>query len=146
MESDKPTFEPRLRVLVVEDNDDIARSLAMLLELWGHDAAIVDRAEAALEAVRTHRPAVVLMDIGLPGMDGYEVAKMLRRQEGCDKVMLVAMTGYGQDEDRRRAQEAGFDRHLVKPVDPDVLQELLANCESLTRAPRERELSVKSLR
>jgi CheY-like chemotaxis protein len=146
MESNTPTLEPRLRVLVVEDNDDIARSLAMLLELWGHDAEIVDRAEAALEAVRTRRPAVVLMDIGLPGMNGYEVAKMLRRQEGCDKLMLVAMTGYGEEEDRRRAQEAGFDRHLVKPVDPDVLQELLANCESLTRSPRERELSVESLR
>jgi two-component system CheB/CheR fusion protein len=127
MELNKSAPEPRLRVLVVEDNDDVARSLVMLLELWGHDAKIADRAEAALEAVQTHRPAVVLMDIGLPGMDGYEVAKMLRRQEGCDTPMLVAMTGYGQDEDRRRAREAGFDLHLVKPVDPDVLQELLAS-------------------
>lgn len=127
MKSNKSAPEARLRVLVVEDNDDVARSLAMLLELWGHDAEIVDRAEAALKAVQTHRPAVVLMDIGLPGMDGYEVAKMLRRQEGCDKLMLVAMTGYGEDEDRRRAREAGFDHHLVKPLDPDVLQELLAS-------------------
>ena len=130
MESNKAASEPRLRVLVVEDNDDVARSLAMLLELWGHDAEIVDRAEAVLEAVQACRPAVVLMDIGLPGMDGYEVAKMLRRQKGYDKLTLVAMTGYGQDEDRRRAKEAGFDHHLVKPVDPDVLQELLANCGS----------------
>jgi len=98
--------------------------------LWGHDAEIVDRAETALEAVQTRPPAVVLMDIGLPGIDGYEVARMLRRQKGCDRLTLVAMTGYGQDEDRRRAQEAGFDHHLVKPVDPDVLQELLAHCES----------------
>jgi CheY-like chemotaxis protein len=136
MESNTSAFEPHLRVLVVEDNDDVAHSLAMLLELWGHDAEVVGRAEAALEAVRTHRPAVVLMDIGLPGMDGYEVAKMLRRQEGCDKLMLVAMTGYGQDEDRRRAEEAGFDHYLVKPVDPDVLQELLANYGSLLGGTR----------
>jgi CheY-like chemotaxis protein len=129
MEANNSAPEPRLRVLVVEDNYDVARSLAMLLELWGHDAEIVDRAEGALKAVQTHRPAVVLMDIGLPGMDGYEVAKMLRRQEGCDKLMLVAMTGYGQDEDRRRAREAGFDHHLVKPVDPDVLQGLLASLQ-----------------
>ena len=127
MESNTSALESRLRVLVVEDNDDVARSLAMLLELWGYDAEIVDRAEAALEAVQIHRPAVVLMDIGLPGMDGYEVARTLRRQEDCDRLTLVAMTGYGQDEDRRRAQEAGFDHHLVKPVDPDVLQELLAS-------------------
>ena len=130
MESKNAPSEARLRVLVVEDNEDVARSLAMLLELWGHDAEIVDRAETALEAVQTRPPAVVLMDIGLPGIDGYEVARMLRRQKGCDRLTLVAMTGYGQDEDRRRAQEAGFDHHLVKPVDPDVLQELLAHCES----------------
>ena len=146
MESNTSAFEPRLRVLVVEDNDDVARSLAMLLELWGHDAHIVDRAEAALEAVQTHRPAVVLMDIGLPGMDGYEVARMLRRQEGRDTPMLVAMTGYGQDEDRRRAQEAGFDRHLVKPVDPDVLQELLANLRILQPGGGRGPAFVKSLR
>ncbi len=126
METNRVTSESRLRVLVVEDNEDVARSLAMLLELWGHDAEIVYRAEAALVAVQARRPAVVLMDIGLPGMDGYEVAKRLRRQHGCEDVLLVAMTGYGQEEDRRRAHEAGFDHHLVKPVDPDVLQDLLS--------------------
>ncbi len=129
MESNTSASEPRLRVLVVEDNDDVARSLAMLLELWGHDAEIVDRAEAALEAVQSRRPAVVLMDIGLPGIDGYEVARMLRRQEGCDKLMLVAMTGYGQDEDRRRSREAGIDHHLVKPVSPETLHKLLEALE-----------------
>ncbi len=134
METNQVASEPRLRVLVVEDNEDVARSLAMLLELWGHEAEVVHRAEAALVAVQRHRPEVVLMDIGLPGMDGYEVAKRLRQQHSAEKVMLVAMTGYGQDEDRRRAEEAGFDHHLVKPVDPDILQDLLASVGMRTRA------------
>ncbi len=140
MESNRSASEARLRVLVVEDNEDVARSLAMLLELWGHNAEIVYRPEAALDAAHAHPPAVVLLDIGLPGMDGYQLAKKLRLQQGCEKVVLVAMTGYGQDEDRRRAEEAGFDHHLVKPVDPDVLQQLLARFKSLA-AERESRLS-----
>ena len=140
MESNRSASESRLQVLVVEDNEDVARSLAMLLELWGHNAEIVHRPEAALDAVHAHPPAVVLLDIGLPGMDGYQLAKKLRLQQGCEKVVLVAMTGYGQDEDRRRAEEAGFDHHLVKPVDPDVLQQLLARLKSLA-AGRESRLS-----
>ena len=84
---------------------------------------------AALEAARARRPEIVLLDIGLPGMDGYELAKQLRR-EGFDRAFLAAITGYGEDEDRRRALEAGFDSHLVKPVDPDVLQALLTRVQS----------------
>lgn len=132
MEMNKSPSESDLRVLVVEDNEDVARSLAMLLELWGHEVELVYRPEAALEAVRAHPPAVVLLDIGLPGMDGYQLAKKLRLEQGCEKAVLIAMTGYGQDEDRRRAEEAGFDHHLVKPVDPDVLQQLLARITSAT--------------
>lgn len=138
MESNRSASESRLRVLVVEDNEDVARSLAMLLELWGHNAEVVHRPEAALDAAHAHPPAVVLLDIGLPGMDGYQLAKKLRLQQGCEKVVLVAMTGYGQDEDRRRAEEAGFDHHLVKPVDPDVLQQLLARFKSLAAEPESR--------
>lgn len=139
MESNRSASDSRLRVLVVEDNEDVARSLAMLLELWGHDVDIVYRPEAALEAVRAHPPGVVLLDIGLPGMDGYQLAKKLRVERGCAEAVLIAMTGYGQDEDRRRAEEAGFDHHLVKPVDPDMLQQLLAQFKSGTaRRPRGR--------
>lgn len=138
MESNRSASESRLRVLVVEDNEDVARSLAMLLELWGHNAEVVHRPEAALDAAHAHPPGVVLLDIGLPGMDGYQLAKKLRLQQGCEKVVLVAMTGYGQDEDRRRAEEAGFDHHLVKPVDPDVLQQLLARFKSLAAEPESR--------
>lgn len=119
-----------LRVLVVEDDKDVASSLAMLLDLWGHDAHIVYEAAAVLDAVRAHRPDIVLMDIGLPWQDGYEVAKQLRQQQDCRALILVAMTGYGDDEDRRRSAQAGFQHHLVKPVDPDVLQTLLLTLKS----------------
>jgi two-component system CheB/CheR fusion protein len=80
---------------------------------------------AALEAVPAFQPEVVLLDIGLPGMDGYEVARALRQQPALDKLLVVAMTGWGQAEDRRRSHEAGFDLHLVKPVEPEVLREVL---------------------
>ena len=101
----------------------------MLLEIWGHEVAVANDPDAALEAARARRPEIVLLDIGLPGMDGYELAKRLRR-EGFDRAFLAAITGYGEDEDRRRALEAGFDSHLVKPVEPEVLQALLTRVQS----------------
>jgi signal transduction histidine kinase/CheY-like chemotaxis protein len=118
--------EPSLQVLVVEDNKDTADSLAMLLEHWGHHVRTSHDGPAGLEAARHDRPEVVLLDIGLPGMNGYEVARQLRQEFGS-AIRLVAMTGYGQDEDRQRAFEAGFDAHLVKPADPATLQAMLAN-------------------
>ncbi len=118
-----------MRVLVVDDNPDAADSLAMLLEIWGHKVAVANDADAALAAARVRCPEVVLLDIGLPGMDGYELAKRLRR-DGLERAFLVAITGYGDDEDRHRALQAGFDAHLVKPVDPDVLQALLTNAQA----------------
>jgi signal transduction histidine kinase len=115
-----------LRVLVVEDNIDAAESLATLLRLWNHDVSVVHDGRLALEAAREQQPEVVLLDIGLPGLDGYQVARRLRDEIGLDHALLVAMTGYGQPEDRRRSQEAGIQYHFVKPVEPLVLRNLLA--------------------
>ena len=113
------------RVLVVDDNVDGAESLATLLKLLGHEVHVAHDGPAALRATADVRPEVVFLDIGLPGMDGYEVARRIRRP-GRTEALLVALTGYGQEEDRRRSREAGFDHHLVKPVDPAVLEDLLA--------------------
>src|SRR5262249_18028864 len=114
-----------LRVLIVDDNVDAAQSLAVLLNLWGHEVYTAHDGAAALEAAQPWQPEVVLLDRGLPGMDGYEVARRLRAAQGSAGPLLVALTGYAQDEDRRRSQDAGFDRHLVKPVDPEILEALL---------------------
>ena len=110
---------------MVDDNVDTAESLAMLLKLYGHEVWPVHTGPKALEVALAEWPDVILLDIGLPGMDGYEVARRLREQQGSERVRLIAMTGYGQEADRRRSQDAGFDHHLVKPVDPAKLQELL---------------------
>ncbi len=111
----------RLRVLVVDDNRDFASTLTMLLELEGHDVLAVHDGIAGYDAALSYRPDVVLMDIGLPGVTGYELARKLRQVDGLAGRTLIALTGYGQAEDRRRVREAGFDLHLVKPVDPDAL-------------------------
>jgi CheY-like chemotaxis protein len=113
-------------VLVVDDNKDSAESLAMLLAIKGHEVRTAHDGPAALDSVQAFRPEVVLLDIGLPGMDGFTVARRVRQQSDCEKVCLVALTGYGQEEDRRRTEEAGFDAHMVKPADLDALQALLS--------------------
>jgi CheY-like chemotaxis protein len=114
-----------LRVLVVDDNEDSALSLAMLLELQGYAVTTSFRAADALERARERRPNVALLDIGLPDMSGYELAARLRESLAPSPVTLVALTGWGQDEDRRAAEDAGFDHHFTKPVDPDALEHLL---------------------
>jgi CheY-like chemotaxis protein len=113
-----------LRVLAVDPNRDAADSLAVLVRLWGYDARVAYTGPEALEAARTYRPAAVLSEVRLPGMDGCELARRLRRDLGA--VTLIAVTGQGQPADRVRTHEAGFDRHLVKPADPDQLRGLLA--------------------
>jgi PAS domain S-box-containing protein len=115
------------RVLVVDDNRDAADSLAMILELLGAEVRIVNNGPEALEAFPSHDPALVLLDIGMPGMDGYEVARQLRSRFPERRAALVALTGWGQEEDRRRARDAGFHHHLVKPADVEALQALLAS-------------------
>jgi PAS domain S-box-containing protein len=130
----RPPPSPRStarRVLVVDDNVDAVESLAMLLRVEGHEVRTAHDGPSALSAAETFRPEVVLLDIGLPGMDGYEVARRLRQEPGLEKVLLVAVTGYGQEEDRRLSREAAIDHHLVKPVDPEALLALLAHPESL---------------
>jgi signal transduction histidine kinase/CheY-like chemotaxis protein len=121
------------RILVVDDNSDAAESLAMVLRVGGHEVCTAHDGLAALNAAEQFQPEVVLLDIGLPKVDGYEVARRLRERAGSEQVLLVAVTGYGQEEDRRRAEEAGFDAHLVKPADPFALHRLLAHSER--RAP-----------
>jgi CheY-like chemotaxis protein len=115
-----------LRVLVVDDNDDAATSMALMLRLHGHEAATATDGAGALASAADGHFDVVLLDIGLPGMDGYEVARRIRGEDWGRDLKLVALTGWGQSEDRRRSREAGFDLHLVKPVPPDRLEQALA--------------------
>ena len=115
------------RCLIIEDNVDAAESMALLLQLKGHEAAVAHDGQQGLEKAREIRPHVVLCDIGLPGsLDGYAVARAFRDDPDLRPVRLIALTGYGQEEDQRRAREAGFDLHLTKPADPEILQRLLA--------------------
>jgi signal transduction histidine kinase/DNA-binding response OmpR family regulator len=128
------TAKPRSsRVLIVDDNSDSARSLSMLLEMGGHEVRTCYDGPSGLAEAEAFCPEVVLLDIGLPGMDGFEVAKRLRQRELSPRPLLVALTGYGQAEDVRRSREAGFDHHLVKPADPEALTALLASMPAKTR-------------
>ncbi len=120
-----PSAAQGLRILVVEDNVDSAEMMSFLLELRGYQVRTAYHGPEALEVARAFHPQVVLCDIGLPGMNGYEVAARLREQPDFQRTTLIALTGYGQEDARRRAQEAGFDHHLVKPVEPDALEALL---------------------
>jgi CheY-like chemotaxis protein len=113
------------RVLVVDDNVDSADSIAMLLQVSGHEVRVAYSGQDALDMAGKYQPDILLLDIGLPGMDGYEVARRLRKHPELKEVKLIAVTGYGQDADRLQSQEAGFDYHLVKPVDAQKLQDLL---------------------
>jgi PAS domain S-box-containing protein len=116
-----------LRILVVEDNRDAAESLRLLLEMCRHEVAVAYTGTDGVEAARRFHPQVVLCDLGLPGLSGYEVARTLRREPATAQVRMICVSGYGQEQDRRRAREAGFDAHVVKPVDPEVLQQLLVS-------------------
>ena len=112
------------RVLVVDDNEDAADSLAMLLSVRGDEVRIAYDGAQAVEAEHDFNPEVVLLDIGLPKLSGYDVARSIRSTRG-NGVLIIAITGWGQEDDRRRAREAGFDHHFTKPVDFDVLLELI---------------------
>jgi len=121
---------PTRRILVVDDNRDAAESLALLLQLMGHETRAVYDGLEAVEAAKKFQPDVVLLDIGLPKLDGYEAARRIRAQQRDKRLTLVALTGWGMGEDLRRSDEAGFDAHMVKPVEPDALLRLLAELAS----------------
>jgi CheY-like chemotaxis protein len=110
----------------VDDNQDAAVSLATLLRLQGHDVRVVHDGVAAIAQASSFLPHMVFLDLGMPDMDGYEVARVIRQQRGLEKVVLAALTGWGQESDRQRTAAAGFDHHLVKPVEPATLNTLLA--------------------
>ena len=123
LEPEKP---PSRRVLVVDDNIDAARSLAKVLTLlYGQEVQVAHDGPSAIETAETFRPEIVLLDIGLPGMSGHEVACTMRRRPWCESCLIVAVTGWGQDKDREKSRAAGFDLHLVKPVNPETIRDLL---------------------
>jgi CheY-like chemotaxis protein len=118
------------RILIVDDNQDAAEIMAMLLGISGHVVNCAYDGPSAIEAAREHAPEVVLLDIGLPGMNGYEVAPRLRALDLPNRLCLIALTGYGRDEDRQKTRAAGFDHHLVKPVDTQALNNILASIDA----------------
>lgn len=124
--SDSSAGTRQRRILIVDDNTDAATSAAVLLRLIGHKVETAGDGAAALELAARFRPEIALLDIGLPGMSGYELARALRAQHENQGAILIAVTGYGQEEDRRMSYDAGFDRHLVKPVDPAALIQLVS--------------------
>ena len=115
------------RVLVIDDSVDAAESTAALVRLWGHQAAVLHSGEGVEELIDSFHPHVVLLDIGLPGRDGYEIARQLRGLERGRSLVIAAVTGYGRDEDRQRAEAAGFDYHFVKPIDFERLKTILSS-------------------
>jgi CheY-like chemotaxis protein len=121
------------KVLVVDDNVDAAESFAMLLQMAGHETRLAHDGADAMKAVRAFKPDVVLLDLGLPIIDGFAVARLIRQDAALRNVVLVALTGYGQDGDRQRTSEAGFDHHLVKPVDIAKVESILSTVADTSR-------------
>jgi CheY-like chemotaxis protein len=127
---------PRRRVLVVDDNADAAATLRMLLEVQGHEARAAYTGPAALDALAQFDAEVVLLDLGMPHMDGFEVARRIRALPRGRDMLLVALTGWGQADDRKRTADAGFDEHLTKPVDSERLAAILASVDCDEPSPR----------
>jgi CheY-like chemotaxis protein len=115
-----------LRILVVEDNSDCAESTATLLRMYGHRPKVVADGQTALQETRAQRPDVVLLDISLPGMNGWELAPRIKEEANGAKPFLIAVTGWAREEDQRHSAESGIDLHLVKPVDPELLRVILS--------------------
>jgi two-component system CheB/CheR fusion protein len=124
---DHKTSEPpaTARILVADDNLDSADSLSMMLEMLGHEVSSAHDGLEALETAKRSKPELIFMDLGMPRMSGYDAARLIRSAPECNGVVLVALTGWGQEEDRRRSLEAGFDHHIVKPIDFAIVEKLL---------------------
>jgi CheY-like chemotaxis protein len=120
------TTPKRFRILVVDDNHDSALSMAMMLSIMGHETRTAHDGESAVTTAESFLPEVVLLDIGLPKLNGYEVAQRIREEPWGASMFLIAVTGWGQDEDRERSSEVGLNLHMVKPVEPSALEKLLA--------------------
>jgi DNA-binding response OmpR family regulator len=118
---------PALRLLLVDDSVDAATLLSMVLEADGYDVRVAHEAKHALEVAALFQPEIVLLDLGLPGMDGFQLAREMRKLAATADALLIAITGYGQAADRLRSQEAGFDHHLVKPVAAEEIQRVIAS-------------------
>jgi len=128
----------RFKILVVDDNHDSALSLAMMLSIMGHETRTAHDGESAVTSAQSFLPDVVLLDIGLPKLNGYEVAQRIRESSWGTSMFLIAVTGWGQDEDRQRSSEVGLNVHMVKPVEPSALEKLLAELSAKgTLAPRQ---------
>ena len=117
----------RRRILVVDDYPLAAETLMKMLQLEGHDVRIAKDGPSAIEEIRCRQPEIVVLDIGLPGMDGYKVARTIRSTPGLEELILIALSGYAQEDDRRQSREAGFNYHLTKPVDVVALHQLIAS-------------------
>jgi CheY-like chemotaxis protein len=127
---DSATNTAPLRVMVVDDNRDAAILMGRLLRALGNDVQVVHDGFTALETAEQFRPEAVLLDIGLPEMDGYDTARMLRELPACKDILIIAVTGWGQEDDREKGKLAGFNHHVVKPADSSTLMELLATART----------------
>lgn len=135
-----PVIMPGLRILIVDDRADSADSLALLLGMYGHEVDVARDGVSGLQQALADEPDVVLLDVGLPGMNGYDVAKQINNHRPSEKMpLLIAVTGYGREQDRRHSRESGIHLHLVKPVDPAELATLLKRFQELIykRAPEQ---------
>jgi CheY-like chemotaxis protein len=133
---DEPVVTAKCRILVADDNQDAAQALALILRLSGHEVLLAHSGKEAIELAEAHKPEIFVLDIGMPGGNGYEVARWLRTQSHSQKALLIALTGWGQQEDINRALNAGFDQHFTKPVDPTCIEKQVA--EFCSRSTSER--------
>ena len=130
-----PGTSPARRVLVVDDNEDIALSMSMILKRYGHTVAVAHDGGHAVTMTDTFRPDVILMDIGMPRMNGYQACATIRATEHGKRIHIIAVSGWGQEEDRVKSREAGFDAHVVKPMERATLERLIAEAKPHSRIP-----------
>ena len=124
--TESPANRTGRKILVADDDQDSAESLALLFQMMGHDVRAAQSGLAAIDVAAEFRPDLIVLDIGMPGLDGYEVCRRIRQHDWAQTIVIAALTGWSRDEDRDRSEQAGFNHFLVKPVDPKALEELIA--------------------